>query len=185
MVTYLQDAQTRQLDELSDWLRIPSISTLSQHKEDVAQAASWLAQKMTAIGLENVELIQTGGHPIVYGDWLNAGADAPTILIYGHYDVQPVDPLELWISPPFEPTVRGNDLFARGASDDKGQLFAHVAAVEALLETFGALPVNVKFLWSKAKKRTAAEVTDGLFAGRNRKTRRGCLSHLRYAHPGA
>ena len=144
--TYLQDAQTRQLDELSGWLRIPSISTLSQHKEDVAQAASWLAQKMTGIGLENVELIQTGGHPIVYGDWLNAGADAPTILIYGHYDVQPVDPLELWISPPFEPTVRGNDLFARGASDDKGQLFAHIAAVEALLATSASLPVNVKFV---------------------------------------
>ena len=101
---------------------------------------------MTAIGLQNVEVIQSGGHPIVYGDWLHAADDAPTVLIYGHYDVQPVDPLELWTSPPFEPTVRGKDLFARGASDDKGQLFAHVAAVEALLETFGKLPVNVKFL---------------------------------------
>ena len=144
--TFLQDAQTRQLDELSEWLRIPSISTLSQHKADVERAAGWLAQKMTAIGLQNVEIIEAGGHPIVYGDWLHAGNDAPTILIYGHYDVQPVDPLELWTSPPFEPSVRGEDLFARGASDDKGQLFAHVAAVEALLETFGALPANVKFL---------------------------------------
>ena len=144
--TYLQNAKKRQLDELSDWLRIPSISTLLQHKADVERAAGWLAQKMTAIGLQNVEIIEAGGHPIVYGDWLHAGNDAPTILIYGHYDVQPVDPLELWTSPPFEPSVRGEDLFARGASDDKGQLFAHVAAVEALLETFGALPVNVKFL---------------------------------------
>ena len=143
---YLKNAQKRQLDELSEWLRIPSISTLSQHKADVERAAGWLAQKMTAIGLQNVEIIEAGGHPIVYGDWLHAGNDAPTILIYGHYDVQPVDPLELWTSPPFEPSVRGEDLFARGASDDKGQLFAHVAAVEALLETFGALPVNVKFL---------------------------------------
>ena len=143
---YLQEAQARQLNELCDWLRIPSISTLSEHKEDVAQAASWLAQKMTGIGLENVELIQTRGHPIVYGDWLNAGADAPTVLIYGHYDVQPADPLELWISPPFEPTVRADNLFARGASDDKGQLFAHIAAVEALLATFGSLPVNVKLV---------------------------------------
>lgn len=141
---YLKNAQKRQLDELSEWLRIPSISTLSQHKADVERAAGWLAQKMTAIGLQNVEIIEAGGHPIVYGDWLHAGNDAPTILIYGHYDVQPVDPLELWTSPPFEPSVRGEDLFARGASDDKGQLFAHVAAVEALLETFGALPVNVK-----------------------------------------
>ena len=144
--TFLRNAQSRQLDELSGWLRIPSVSTLSQHKADVERAAGWLSQKMTAIGLQNVEVIQSGGHPIVYGDWLHAADDAPTVLIYGHYDVQPVDPLELWTSPPFEPTVRGEDLFARGASDDKGQLFAHVAAVEALLETFGKLPVNVKFL---------------------------------------
>ncbi len=144
--TYLQNAQPRQLAELSEWLRIPSVSTQSQHKEDVERAADWLAQKMAAIGLQNVEVIRAGGHPIVYGDWLHADADAPTVLIYGHYDVQPVDPLELWHSPPFEPSVRGEDLFARGASDDKGQLFAHVAAVEALLSTYGELPVNVKFL---------------------------------------
>ena len=144
--TFLRNAQSRQLDELSDWLRIPSVSTLSQHQADVERAAGWLSQKMTAIGLQNVEVIQSGGHPIVYGDWLHAGNDAPTVLIYGHYDVQPVDPLKLWTSPPFEPTVRGENLFARGASDDKGQVFAHVAAVEALLATSGALPVNVKFL---------------------------------------
>ena len=144
--TFLRNAQSRQLDELSDWLRIPSVSTLSQHQADVERAAGWLSQKMTAIGLQNVEVIQSGGHPIVYGDWLHAADDAPTVLIYGHYDVQPVDPLELWTSPPFEPTVRGENLFARGASDDKGQVFAHVAAVEALLATSGALPVNVKFL---------------------------------------
>ena len=144
--TFLRHAQSRQLDELSDWLRIPSVSTQSQHKADVERAAGWLSQKMTAIGLQNVEVIQSGGHPIVYGDWLHAADDAPTVLIYGHYDVQPVDPLDLWISPPFEPTLRGEDLFARGASDDKGQLFAHVAAVEALLATSSALPVNVKFL---------------------------------------
>ena len=144
--TFLQNAQPRQLAELSEWLRIPSVSTQSQHKEDVKRAADWLARKMTAIGLQNVEVIRAGGHPIVYGDWLHADAAAPTVLIYGHYDVQPVDPLELWTSPPFEPSVRGEDLFARGASDDKGQLFAHVAAVEALLSTYGELPVNVKFL---------------------------------------
>ena len=143
---YLQDAQASQLEELSEWLRIPSVSTLPQHNEDVEQAAAWLARKMTAVGLQNVETIATAGHPIVYGDWLHAGDDAPTLLIYGHYDVQPVDPEELWDSPPFEPTLRGHDLYARGASDDKGQLFAHVAAVEALLATSGSLPVNVKFL---------------------------------------
>ena len=143
---YLLDAEAQLLNELCDWLRIPSVSTLAQHNEDVERAAGWLARKMTAVGLENVELVRNGGHPIVYGDWLHAGADAPTLLVYGHYDVQPADPIELWISPPFEPTVRGDDLFARGASDDKGQIFAHVAAVQALLATSGSLPVNVKFV---------------------------------------
>ena len=143
---YLQTAQKGQLEELSDWLRIPSVSTLPQYRADVERAAGWLARKMKAAGLQNVEIILTDGHPIVYSDWLHAGDYAPTVLVYGHYDVQPVDPEDLWISPPFEPTLRGDDLFARGASDDKGQLFAHVAAVEALLATLGALPVNVKFL---------------------------------------
>lgn len=144
--TYLQTAKSIQLEELSDWLRIPSVSTLPQHKADVERAAGWLARKMEEAGLQNVEIIPTSGHPIVYSDWLHAGDDAPTVLIYGHYDVQPIDPEELWDSPPFEPTLRGEDLYARGASDDKGQLFAHVAAVEALLATSGTLPVNVKFL---------------------------------------
>ena len=143
---FLRSVEGQLLNELCDWLRIPSVSTLPQHKGDVERAAVWLARKMTAVGLENVELVGTGGHPIVYGDWLHAGPEAPTLLVYGHYDVQPADPLEQWTSPPFEPTVRGDDLFARGASDDKGQLFAHVAAVQALLATTGSLPVNVKFV---------------------------------------
>ncbi|MCY4090104.1 MAG: dipeptidase [Caldilineaceae bacterium] len=143
---YLRSAEAQLLSELCDWLRIPSVSTLPQHKEDIERVAGWLARKMTAVGLDNVELIRSGGHPIVYADWLHAGPDAPTLLVYGHYDVQPADPLEQWTSPPFEPTVRGDDLFARGASDDKGQLFAHVAAVQALLATSGSLPVNVKFV---------------------------------------
>ena len=148
--TFLQAAQPRQLAELTEWLRFPSISTISAHKADMLQAAQWLVKNMQQSGLENIEVIETAGHPLVYADWLHAGDDKPTILIYGHYDVQPVDPLELWRSPPFEPTVRrgsdGDDLFARGASDDKGQTFIHVKAVEALLQTTGALPVNVKFL---------------------------------------
>ena len=143
---YLHTAQARQLTELQDWLRIPSISTLSAHKGDVERAATWLADNMRQAGLENVTVINTDTHPMVYADWLHAGSDAPTILIYGHFDVQPVDPLNLWQTPPFEPTVRGDDLFARGASDDKGQTFIHVKAVEALLKTKGSLPVNVKFI---------------------------------------
>ena len=148
--SFLAGAQARQLTELTQWLRIPSISTISAHKADMVQAAQWLVANMQQSGLEHVEIIETAGHPLVYADWLHAGADKPTVLIYGHYDVQPVDPLALWQSPPFEPTVRpgphGDDLFARGASDDKGQTFIHVKAVEALLQTTGTLPVNVKFL---------------------------------------
>ena len=143
---WLSKARARQLEELIDWLRIPSISTQPAHADDILTAANWLVANMQAAGLENVELIQTDSYPLVYGDWLNAGPDAPTSLYYGHYDVQPVDPLDLWDTAPFEPTVRGDDLFARGASDDKGQTFIHVKAVEAMLATEGKLPVNVKFL---------------------------------------
>jgi acetylornithine deacetylase/succinyl-diaminopimelate desuccinylase-like protein len=144
--SYLQEAKARQVAELQEWLRIPSISTLSAHKGDVQRAAQWLAENMRKAGLENISIIDSETQPMVYADWLHAGSDKPTVLIYGHFDVQPVDPLDLWQSPPFEPTVRGDDLFGRGASDDKGQTFLHVKAVEALLATTGTLPVNVKFI---------------------------------------
>ena len=143
---YLTAARERQLDELIDWLRIPSISALPAHKADVQRAAEWLAAHMRAAGLEHVQVIESDIHPLVYADWLHAGPDAPTVLCYGHFDVQPVDPLDKWDTPPFSPTQRGNDLYARGASDDKGQTFIHVKAVEALLAARGSLPVNVKFL---------------------------------------
>lgn len=143
---YLAAARDRQLVELIDWLRIPSISTLPEHAADVRRAAVWLVEALQRAGLEHVELIETDLHPLVYADWLHAGPTAPTVLIYGHFDVQPADPLDLWHAPPFEPTQRGDDLFARGASDDKGQTFVHVKAVEALLQTVGRLPVNVKFI---------------------------------------
>lgn len=144
--SYLNDAKLRQLAELQEWLRIPSISTLSANKGDVRAAAEWLSTNLQQAGLENITIIDTDTQPMVYADWLHAGPDRPTVLIYGHFDVQPVDPLNLWHTPPFEPTVRGDDLFGRGASDDKGQTFIHVKAVEALLKTTGTLPVNVKFL---------------------------------------
>ena len=143
---YLQSARPRQMQELVEWLRIPSISALPAHKQDVRLAADWLADHLRAIGLHNVRLIESDIHPLVYADWLEAGPDAPTVLCYGHFDVQPVDPLAKWDTPPFEPTLRGNDLYARGASDDKGQTFIHVKAIEALLATRGRLPVNVKLL---------------------------------------
>jgi len=155
---YLKSAQKQQVNELIEWLRIPSISTIPAHKPDLLDAANWLIKNMESSGLENVELIETDGHPLVYADWLHAGPDKPTVLVYGHYDVQPVDPLELWETPPFEPTVRGDDLFARGASDDKGQTFIHVKAVEAFMQTEGALPVNIKFLVEGEEESGGAEI---------------------------
>lgn len=142
---YFAANRDKHLTELNDFLRIPSISSLSEHKQDMQLAASWLAAAMKRVNLENVRIDETGGHPVVYGDWLHAPGK-PTILLYGHYDVQPVDPLELWETAPFEPTIRDNKLFARGASDDKGQVFMHLKTVEALFALNGELPVNVKFI---------------------------------------
>ena len=142
---YFTEQRETHLEELNEFLRIPSISALSEHKDDMQQAAQWLVNSLTKAGLENVSVDETDGHPVVYGDWLHAEGK-PTILVYGHYDVQPVDPLELWDSAPFEPEVRDNKLYARGASDDKGQVFMHIKAVEALMKESGSLPVNVKFL---------------------------------------
>ncbi|NMO95468.1 dipeptidase [Paenibacillus lemnae] len=141
---YFAEHREQHLNELKEWLSIPSISAISEHKEDVAKAADWLAEKLNAAGLEHVEIHQTAGHPIITADYLHAGGK-PTVLIYGHYDVQPVDPLHLWQTPPFEPEIRDGKLYARGATDDKGQLFLHVKAVEAILKQEKSLPVNVKF----------------------------------------
>lgn len=133
------------LPELVEFLRIPSISTLPAHAEDMRRAAQWVAAYLQRAGLEHVVILPTAGHPLVYADWLHA-PQQPTILIYGHYDVQPPDPLAAWQTPPFEPTVRDGNLYARGASDDKGQLYVHLRAVHEQLHMYGALPVNVRFL---------------------------------------
>jgi acetylornithine deacetylase/succinyl-diaminopimelate desuccinylase-like protein len=129
-------------DELFAFLRIPSVSARSEHRGDVARAALWLADRMNDAGLQ-AEVIPTDGHPVVLGEWRGAGPAAPTYLIYGHYDVQPPEPLELWTSPPFEPEVRGGRIYARGSVDDKGQLYLHVKALQAHLQTTGRLPANV------------------------------------------
>ncbi|RME48466.1 MAG: dipeptidase [Caldilineae bacterium] len=144
-LTHAQNNRSLYLDWLKALLAIPSISAQREHAADVRRAAEWLLDKMQAIGLQKTAIYPTPGHPIVYGEWLEAGPQAPTVLIYGHYDVQPPDPLDEWETPPFEPTIRGDDIFARGATDDKGQLLTHLAAVDALLRAEGALPVNVKF----------------------------------------
>lgn len=141
---YLSEHRESHLQQLQAFLRYPSISALSEHKPDILACAGFVAEQLTAVGFEHVELLPTAGNPVVYGDWLHA-AGAPTVLVYGHYDVQPVDPLPLWTTPPFQPTIRDGRLYARGATDDKGQVFMHWKAFEALLQTTGTLPVNVKF----------------------------------------
>lgn len=146
LASYVEEHKARLFEELVQFLRIPSISTAPEHAADVRRAAEFVADSLKAAGLENVEIIETEGHPLIYADWLHAEGK-PTVLCYGHYDVQPPDPLELWTTPPFEPTLRDGDLYARGSADDKGQMYTHIKAVEALLRLNGGkLPVNVKFL---------------------------------------
>jgi acetylornithine deacetylase/succinyl-diaminopimelate desuccinylase-like protein len=142
---YVSQNEARFLEELKELLRIPSISTSPEHKRDTHRAAEYCVDKLAAAGLENIELIETERHPLVYADWLHAPGK-PTVLCYGHFDVQPPDPLELWESPPFEPAERNGNVYARGSADDKGQMFSHIKALEALRAVHGKLPVNVKIL---------------------------------------
>src|SRR5438309_3856626 len=143
--TYITENENRFLEDLKSWLRIPSISTLPEHAGDIRGAAEYAADQLRQMDFEQVHLIETQNHPLVYGEWLKAPGKA-TVLIYGHYDVQPVDPIELWDSPPFEPTVRGDNLYCRGACDDKGQTMLVLKALESLMTVNGTLPVNVKVL---------------------------------------
>src|SRR6185295_10553518 len=143
--SFIEKNKERFLEELFSFLRIPSVSTDPNHKADVARAAHFVADSLKAAGLENIEIIPTAKHPLVYADWMHAPGK-PTVLCYGHYDVQPADPLELWVSPPFEPTERDGNLYARGSADDKGQMYMHIKAIEALRAVNGTLPLNVKFL---------------------------------------
>src|SRR5437868_6674918 len=143
--SFIQSNQDRFLAELQDFLRIPSVSTLPEHRQDIDRAAQFVADSLTKAGLEHVEIIGTDKHPLVYADWLHAPGK-PTVLCYGHYDVQPADPLELWTTPPFEPTERSGNLYARGTADDKGQMYMHIKAVETLRAATGTLPVNLRFL---------------------------------------
>lgn len=142
---FVSQNRARLLAELKDFIRIPSISTLPEHRPDIDRAASFVAASLRQAGLENVGIIPTDKHPLIYADWLHAPGK-PTVLCYGHYDVQPADPLELWKTPPFEPSERDGNLYARGAADDKGQMYMHIKAVEAVKAVRGPLPVNLKFL---------------------------------------
>ena len=142
--SFLSQHSDRFLEELKTFLRIPSVSAVTAHKGDVRRAAEWVKDQLSSAGVKS-ELVETKGHPIVYGEWLNAPG-APTVLVYGHYDVQPPDPLNEWKTPPFEPEVRDGKIYARGATDDKGQMFTHIKSVEAWLKSEKKLPVNVKFV---------------------------------------
>jgi len=145
-LTQVQDQRARSVRELQEFISFPSVSAQPKHGPDLQRCAAWLAGRLRRGGLQHVQVIPTARHPIVYADWLHA-PQRPTVLIYGHYDVQPAEPFDQWRTPPFEPTVVGDDLFGRGACDDKGQMFAHVKAIESLLKSQGRLPVNVKCLF--------------------------------------
>ncbi len=144
MKDYIAANQDRFIDELFQWLRIPSVSADSRHKQDVRRAAEFLKEKLVAAGAGKVEMCETKGHPIVYAETIK-DTKLPTVLVYGHYDVQPADPLELWNSPPFEPVIKDGKIYARGSCDDKGQVYMHVKAFETMMKN-NSLPCNVKFM---------------------------------------
>ena len=145
IIQFIKDNHNLYVEELQTFLRIPSISTLQENNEDMKHCATFVAEKLKEAGLNRIEIFPTEGHPIVYGEWLGAPGK-PTVLIYGHYDVQPVDPVELWDNPPFDPVIKGDKIFARGATDDKGQMYIHIKSVEAFFKVKGSLPLNVKFI---------------------------------------
>ncbi len=160
---YLDETHAQGIAELEAFLCIPSISSQPDRADDVRRAAAHLAEQYERVGLENVEVMPTPGHPVVYADWLRA-PERPTVLVYGHYDVQPVDPLERWTSPPFEPVQRDGQLFARGSSDDKGQIAVHWQAIDAWLRTTGELPLNLKVI-AEGEEEIGSEHFDDFVAG--------------------
>lgn len=143
---FLAEHADQRLEQFKEFLRIPTVGVLAEHAADVRHGAEWLATQMRALGLEHVDISDTPGHPVVYADWLHA-VGAPTVIVYGHYDVQPTDPLDLWVHPPFEPHVKDGRIYARGAADDKGQIHLHLWAAKAWLDTHGRLPVNIRYVF--------------------------------------
>ncbi len=164
---YLAEHAAERLESYKDLVRIPSISALSEHAADCRRAAEWIRDDLTRIGMDHAEVSETGGHPIVYADWLHAPGK-PTVLVYCHYDVQPVDPLDLWTSPPFEPVVDGHRILGRGVSDDKGQLHAHLRAIEALLATRGGLPINLRVCFEGEEESSSVHLDEWLTSNRDR-----------------
>jgi acetylornithine deacetylase/succinyl-diaminopimelate desuccinylase-like protein len=159
MLAFGESNKDRYLSELKEFLAIPSVSSQSNHDADTRRCAEWVANQMRAIGMNNVQLFETEGHPVVYSEWLGAQSK-PTVLFYGHYDVQPVDPLNLWTSPPFEATVRDGNLYARGAADDKGQVYIHLKAIESYMKNAGSLPLNIKMIIEGEEEVGSAHLDD-------------------------
>ncbi|MGH9718199.1 MAG: dipeptidase [Candidatus Acidiferrales bacterium] len=167
LIGYIDSKREEHLNELKEFLRIPSVSTKIENKKDIERAAHWVAEKLRAAGLENVELSPTKMHPVVYGESLHAPGK-PTVLIYGHYDVQPAEPLELWTSPAFEPAVRGGNLFGRGTADDKGQVHIHIKALESLKNATGSLPINIKVIVEGEEEVGSVSLWDFMTKNRDR-----------------
>ena len=163
---YAYEHQGQFLNQLKEFVAIPSISTDLARKTDIQTAAEWVAQQLRSLGMSAVQVLPTSGHPVVFGEWLKAGTNAKTVLVYGHYDVQPPDPLDLWRNPPFQPEQRDDNLYARGASDMKGQVMATLKAVEAILST-GGLPVNVKFLFEGEEEIGSLNLEQFIFENRD------------------
>jgi acetylornithine deacetylase/succinyl-diaminopimelate desuccinylase-like protein len=163
----LAATRSERLDELIDFLRIPTIGALSEHRDDVRRGAEWLVERLTDAGFEHAEVSETPGHPVVYADWLHA-PDAPTVIVYTHYDVQPVDPLDLWVRPPFDPRVADGRVYARGAADDKGQAHLHLCAARAWLREVGRLPVNLRIVYEGEEEVGSTNFEAWLVANRSR-----------------
>jgi len=166
VIDFINVNRDKYLEELKALLAIPSISALPEHDADVKRCAEWCADEMRRIGMQNVKLIPTPGNPVVYGDWLGAPG-APTMLFYGHYDVQPVDPLNLWETPPFEATIRDGEIYARGSADDKGQVFMHFKAIEAYLKQTGKLPINIKIILEGEEEVGSANLDNFIIANKS------------------
>jgi acetylornithine deacetylase/succinyl-diaminopimelate desuccinylase-like protein len=167
--SFLTETREQRLESYKSLLRIPSVSALPEHADDCRATAEWIAGELRSMGIDNVAVEETTGHPVVYGDWLHAG-DAPTAIVYCHYDVQPVDPIDLWTSPPFEPVVVGDRMLARGAADDKGQLHMHLAATQAILASRGRLPVNLRFVFEGDEESNAEHLDRWLNENKSRLT---------------
>jgi acetylornithine deacetylase/succinyl-diaminopimelate desuccinylase-like protein len=168
LTEYIESKRQENLNELLEFLRIPSVSAQSDHKPDIERAAKWVAGRLAAAGLENIEIVPTKMHPLVYGESLHAPGK-PTVLFYGHYDVQPAEPLELWTSPAFEPAIRDGNLYGRGTADDKGQVHIHLCALDAIMKTAGKLPINLKVMIEGEEEieitGPAQDLHSGIFGG--------------------